>query len=166
MSLQISPMTSKVLPIPCQTRPTSQRSCNNYKLKTISCKVAMHSSNEGQKSNYYEVLSLGTSETVGFEEIKKAYRRMALQYHPDVCPSSMNKDESTKRFVELQKAYETLADPVSRRMYDHKLGLVDNYSLGFVSLDERKANFPKEVRERQLQGLKQRSTIRMKKKKN
>ncbi|KAH7565755.1 hypothetical protein JRO89_XS08G0011500 [Xanthoceras sorbifolium] len=130
-------MTSKVLPIPCQTRPTSQRSCNNYKLKTISCRWPCIAVTKVRK-HYYEVLSLGTSETV---------------------------DESTKRFVELQKAYETLADPVSRRMYDHKLGLVDNYSLGFVSLDERKANFPKEVWERQLQGLKQRSAIRMKKKK-
>ncbi|KAK1549196.1 hypothetical protein Q3G72_009916 [Acer saccharum] len=157
MSLQINPMPSKVLSFPCQTRP-SQR----FIKTSISCQLSMHKG--GQKSNFYEVLSLGNSDSVGFEDIKKAYRRMALQYHPDVCPSYM-KDESTKRFVELQKVYETLSNPVSRRIYDYELGLIDNYSLGFVSMEERTANFPTEVWERQLYGLKQRSAIRMKRKK-
>ncbi|XP_062176335.1 chaperone protein dnaJ 20, chloroplastic-like [Alnus glutinosa] len=56
------------------------------------------------------------------KEIKKAYRSMALRYHPDVCPPPM-KEESTRIFVQLHAAYMTLSDPVLRREYDSQLGL-------------------------------------------
>ncbi|KAJ8765576.1 hypothetical protein K2173_014698 [Erythroxylum novogranatense] len=72
-----------------------------------------------KKANLYEILSL-RSKNVGFDEIKKAYRSMALLYRPDVCPPTP-KDESSQRFVEVREAYETLSDPVSRRMYDYML---------------------------------------------
>ena len=133
-----------------------------YEFRTVSCRanvLAMQKTN----TNFYQVLSLG-SENVGFDEIKKAYRSMALQYHPDVCPHSA-KEESTRRFVELQKAYETLSDPISREMYDYQLGLVKSMGSG-VCMEDRKSKFPKEVWERQLYGLKKRSQVRMEKKKH
>uniref|UniRef100_A0A2K1R7H4 J domain-containing protein n=1 Tax=Populus trichocarpa TaxID=3694 RepID=A0A2K1R7H4_POPTR len=116
--------------------------------------------------NFYEVLSLG-SQNVGFDEIKKAYRSMALQYHPDVCPPSA-KEESTKRFVELQKAYETLSDPIARRMYDLELGMVNSVGFAFEGLpsEDRKSSFPREVWERQLHGLYQRSYARVERRNN
>uniref|UniRef100_A0A453KQ33 J domain-containing protein n=2 Tax=Aegilops tauschii subsp. strangulata TaxID=200361 RepID=A0A453KQ33_AEGTS len=72
------------------------------------------------RGDYYKVLSLDHSADVGAEEVKRAYRRLALQYHPDVCPPS-RRAESTELFVELQRAYETLSDPATRVQYDAEL---------------------------------------------
>ncbi|KAG9451612.1 hypothetical protein H6P81_011577 [Aristolochia fimbriata] len=83
----------------------------------ISCKAA-----PGSK-NLYKLLSL-ESDKASMEEIKKAYRSMALQYHPDLCPPT-RKEEFTRMFVEVNKAYETLSDPILRRSYDRELGLAE-----------------------------------------
>ena len=73
-------------------------------------------SSEGSKKDYYKVLSLEHPAAVGAEEIKRAYRRLALRYHPDVCPPS-RRAESTELFLELRRAYETLSDPARRVRY-------------------------------------------------
>jgi curved DNA-binding protein CbpA len=73
-----------------------------------------------RSKDYYKVLSLDHSAPVGEEEVKRAYRRLALQYHPDVCPPS-RRAESTELFVELRRAYETLSDPATRMRYDAEL---------------------------------------------
>ncbi|KAJ6737165.1 hypothetical protein OIU85_019251 [Salix viminalis] len=161
MFLQVNPNTANKFPnIMVQKTRSRQKSCKH---KTILCKneVAFQ-----KKINFYEVLSLG-SHNAGFDEIKKAYRSMVLQYHPDVCTASA-KEESTKRFVKLQKAYETLSDPISRRMHDYELGLVDSRGFEFegLPLEDRKNRFPREVWERQLHGLQQRSYARMEKRNN
>lgn len=59
--------------------------------------------------NYYEIL--GISETADAAEIKKSYRKLASQHHPD-------KGGDTARFQEIQAAYDTLADPDKRQRYD------------------------------------------------
>lgn len=57
---------------------------------------------------------LGVSKTAGNEEIKRAFRKLARQYHPDV-----NKSKSAEtRFKEVSEAYEILSDPEKRRTYD------------------------------------------------
>ena len=63
--------------------------------------------------DYYEIL--GISETTKPEEIKKAYRKLALQYHPDKNPG--NKGAETK-FKEISGAYYVLSDPKRRTEYD------------------------------------------------
>src|SRR5919197_84592 len=64
------------------------------------------------KRDYYEVLSV--SRTASEEEIKKAYRRLALQYHPD-----RNKDpDAVGRFKEVTEAYQVLSDSEKRSLYD------------------------------------------------
>jgi chaperone protein DnaJ len=65
------------------------------------------------KRDYYEVLDL--SKTASQEEIKKAYRRKAKQYHPDV-----NKDDenAAEKFKEVAEAYEVLSDDQKRAAYD------------------------------------------------
>ncbi|CAM0951190.1 unnamed protein product [Alopecurus aequalis] len=73
-----------------------------------------------RSADYYKVLSLERSADVGAEDVKRAYRRLALQYHPDVCPPS-RRAESTELFVELRRAYETLSDPATRMRYDAQL---------------------------------------------
>ena len=66
------------------------------------------------KRDYYEVL--GVSKTATEDELKKAFRKLAKQYHPDANPD--NKEEAEKKFKEINEAYETLSDPQKRKMYD------------------------------------------------
>lgn len=66
------------------------------------------------RRDYYEVLGISRSSSAG--EIKKAYRRLALKYHPDRNPS--NRDEATDNFKEISEAYEVLSDPEKRARYD------------------------------------------------
>lgn len=65
------------------------------------------------KRDYYEVL--GVSKGASSEEIKKAYRKLAIQYHPDKNPGDKNAEE---KFKEAAEAYEILSDGNKRARYD------------------------------------------------
>src|SRR6266581_2832248 len=69
----------------------------------------------GVKQDYYEVL--GVDRTASPEEIKKAYRRLAMQFHPDRVPADQKKDAEEK-FKDVSEAYEVLADEQKRSLYD------------------------------------------------
>src|ERR1700758_3979939 len=65
------------------------------------------------KRDYYEVLGVGKTSTP--DDVKKAYRKLAIQFHPDKNPGDKKAEE---RFKELSEAYEVLSDPQKKQMYD------------------------------------------------
>ncbi len=67
-----------------------------------------------EKRDYYEVLGIGREASEA--ELKSAYRRLAMQHHPDRNPT--NQDAAAEKFKEITEAYSVLADPQKRAAYD------------------------------------------------
>ena len=65
------------------------------------------------KRDYYEVL--GVSKTASADEIKKAYRKLAIKYHPDKNPGDK---EAEEKFKEAAEAYDVLSNQEKRQKYD------------------------------------------------
>lgn len=82
--------------------------------------------------DYYEILEVSPTATA--KEIQKAYRKLALKYHPDANLDE-NEGESVELFKEMQNAYETLSDPVKKSLYDLQRG--GKSSMNFRSRNSR-----------------------------
>ena len=65
--------------------------------------------------NYYELL--GIKNNSSHSDICSAYRKLAIKWHPD--KHKVNKDNAVKKFCEITKAYKTLSDQSSRKLYDN-----------------------------------------------
>lgn len=79
------------------------------------------------KRDYYEVL--GVDKNASEDEIKKAYRKKAKQYHPDLNPGDK---EAENKFKEVNEAYEVLSDSQKKARYDQfgHAGVDPNYGAG------------------------------------
>ena len=88
-----------------------------------------------EKRDYYEVLEVPKTATA--EEIKKAYRKKAIQYHPDKNPGDK---EAEEKFKEAAEAYEVLSDPQKRARYDQYgfagMGGAGGFSGGGMSMED------------------------------
>ena len=91
-----------------------------------------------EKRDYYEVL--GVSRNATEQEIKKAYRKLALKYHPDRNPGDK---EAEEKFKEAAEAYEVLRDPEKRRLYDQfgHAGLQGTGFSGFQGFEDIFSSF-------------------------
>lgn len=75
---------------------------------------------KSKRKDYYKIL--GVEKDAGENEIKKAYRKLAIVHHPDKNPDD---ETAADRFKEIQEAHETLSDPQKRARYDSGEDLVD-----------------------------------------
>jgi DnaJ-class molecular chaperone len=64
-------------------------------------------------NNFYD--TLGINKSASADEIKKAYRKQAMKYHPDKNKGDTNAE---KKFKEVNEAYQTLSDPGKKKQYD------------------------------------------------
>ena len=70
-----------------------------------------------KKPDYYGVLGIASGASI--DEIRKAYKKMCLKYHPDkYCGSDKEKEKAKQCFVDVQKAHEVLSNETQRRIYD------------------------------------------------
>ena len=65
--------------------------------------------------DYYKIL--GVEKTATEDEIKSAYRKLAMKWHPDRNPDNL--EEAKNKFAEINEAYETLSNPEKRQQYDN-----------------------------------------------
>jgi molecular chaperone DnaJ len=77
------------------------------------------------RPDYYKTLGVGKN--ASDEEIKKAYRKLARQYHPDRNPGDKKAEE---RFKEISQAHDILSDPEKRKAYDRGQGPLGNFTAG------------------------------------
>ena len=80
--------------------------------------------------NCYQILGIDKNATL--EEIKKAYHKLALQWHPDkwVNKSQEEKKQSEEKMKQINEAYEVLSDPKKRKAHDL---LISSSNIGFTS---------------------------------
>ncbi|KAI0360473.1 DnaJ-domain-containing protein [Trametes cingulata] len=111
------------------------------------------SGNPAEKEYFYSVLNL--PKTASDHEIRERYRQLSIVFHPDKQTDERRKEAATERFLEIQKAYEVLSDPVTRRAYD-TLGLegyllVQSADFKHVAEEEFEEELRRQQREAQRQ---------------
>src|SRR6476469_9305170 len=91
---------------------------------------------------------LGVDKKASQDDIKKAYRKLARQYHPDKNPGDTAAEE---RFKEVQGAYDTIGDPDKRKHYDQGGGIFGGFGSGPGGGTGRSGGRPQPTRGRDLE---------------
>ncbi len=93
------------------------------------------------KRDYYE--TLGVDRNASDEDLKKAFRKLARQYHPDLQSGEQQKKTSEEKFKEVNEAYESLSDPEKRKRYDTfgHAGGPQGFGGGFEGFDFGRGGF-------------------------
>jgi molecular chaperone DnaJ len=93
------------------------------------------------KRDYYEML--GVDRNAPDEEVKKAFRRLARQYHPDLQSTDQQKKAAEEKFKEVNEAYEVLSDREKRKRYDMfgHAGSQQGFGGGFEGFDFGRGGF-------------------------
>ena len=81
--------------------------------------------------NYYEIL--GVSETATDDEIRKAYKKLAIKWHPDKNPE--NQKEAEEKFKEIAEAYSVLSDPKKKREWEFSKNGGGHFDFDFDNFD-------------------------------
>ncbi|KAH6827858.1 hypothetical protein C2S53_015780 [Perilla frutescens var. hirtella] len=76
-------------------------------------------------NEFRKEISALNSKSADIDQLKKAYRKLALRYHPDVCDPSV-REESTRMFIELQKTYVNLLDQESQKTVSSEMSKARN----------------------------------------
>ena len=83
------------------------------------------------KKDFYEIL--GVKKDATKDEIRKAYKKLALKWHPDKNPE--NKKEAEEKFKEIAEAYSVLSDPDKRKEYDNRDSIPNFENFKFTNDD-------------------------------
>ena len=103
-------------------------------LLVTACIETVTSASHPQHQNLYK--TLGLSSDCSSSDIKKAYRKLALKYHPDKAKRS-ERDAAEAKFKEILRAYEVLSDDSKRKLYDQygDAGVDQNFNPQFGEFD-------------------------------
>lgn len=83
-----------------------------------------------KRKDYYKIL--GLEKTASARDIRKAYKRAALKYHPDkIKKSDITPEEAQEKYADVQEAYEVLNDPEKRKRWDRGEDVNDRQQQGF-----------------------------------
>lgn len=111
--------------------------------------------NDYEANNFYRVLTL-SADNASFDEVKRAYRTMALRYHPDLNCDPSKMAEATRIFVKVHAACKTLSDPVLREKYDYQLRFSRN-NFGDFFVDDHDEAAMRKMWQNQIIELKKRA---------
>ncbi|KAI7894359.1 dnaJ-like protein subfamily B member 6-like protein [Mucor mucedo] len=89
--------------------------------------------------DYYEVLNISVD--ADDKQVKKAYRKLALKYHPDKNQSP----EAVEKFKDISEAYEILSDPEKRRVYDTRNDVPDHHDYEYNPFSQYEFHRPEDI---------------------
>jgi hypothetical protein len=117
-----SPTCSRISSNPLSAGKRVLRASASFNGRTISASCATEEKRglafRRRKKDHYALLGVPCG--VSYSDIRVAYRRLALKYHPDVMPLHQL-ETATDLFSEINEAYDTLSDPQKRKAYDDML---------------------------------------------